>query len=322
MTQIAPAYRPSKNLAFSYAVFPDNIETGNADAYLIFPSNSTYAHPNTAARPIWYALLADGAGADAKGRVASQLAVEVVYKELIRAAGDDEDEILYHLEDAFKQAHLAIKRNAADDASLQDMAAAALAGALVQNRLYLAYAGDSCAYLVRNGVAVRLTLHAPAPLSRGHDAKAAAAYTSPPAHEPPASHPLLGQQEVAEVNSYLHNVAQLLEPQSNQRPSLTDYLELQADDVILFCSGALAATLADQEIAQIVMNHSIDEVAEQLIARARELQTDVNAAALVIEWKGEASFMNAAPPTRRRFKSSLYLSAAALLIGLLAVYYT
>ena len=321
MIQTAPAYRPSKNLAFAHATVPGNVEAGNANAYLIFPSNSTYERTSTRKNPIWYALLADGIGHGAKERVASKLAVESVYKELINADITDEDEILYYLEAAFQQANAELRRNAAEDPSLSDMAASMVAGAIAQNRLYLAYVGDCCVYLVRNGVATLLTLDAPDSISSPADALQAAEENGGLGQEQTNLQPLLGAHELIEINSYLRDVEQLSAQAAGQRLSLVDYLNLREDDVVLFCSRALAAALSEEEIAHAIATYATDEVAEQLLSQMESRNADAKAAALLIEWKGVAAVTRRAP-LRQVSRTPMYVTAAILFVGLIFVYLT
>ncbi|MCB0083184.1 MAG: LysM peptidoglycan-binding domain-containing protein, partial [Caldilineaceae bacterium] len=173
-------------------------------------------------------------------------------------------------------------------------------------------------YLVRNGVATLLTLDS---ISNSVDALQAAEENGGLGQEQTNLQPLLGAHELIEINSYLRDVEQLSAQAAGQRLSLIDYLNLQEDDVVLFCSRALAMALSAEEIAYAVTNHAADEVAEQLLSQMERRNADAKAAALLIEWKGLAPVVRRAPP-RQMSRTPLYVTTAILFVGLIFVYLT
>lgn len=109
-------------------------------------------------QPVW-AVVCDGMGGHAGGHIAAQLACSSLAKVLGESLRPDMGERSLHLllETAIENANSAIHRQAQAQPELQGMGTTIVAAVVQQNRLFLCHAGDSRAYLLRQGVAKAVT---------------------------------------------------------------------------------------------------------------------------------------------------------------------
>lgn len=115
-----------------------------------------------------FALLADGMGGHKGGQQASQMCLEEmrVRLEHLHApqaeTGEplslDEEELQSTLRRFIKETSLAVARRGAKDPNLHQMGTTLVVWTLVDNQVWLAHAGDSRAYLVRNKQIFQLTV--------------------------------------------------------------------------------------------------------------------------------------------------------------------
>ena len=101
------------------------------------------------------AIVADGMGGAPGGARASALAVAAFQFALLRRT---DQPITDRLESALQFAHRALAETAVHEPHLEGMRTTLVAAAVTGNQLYLIHAGDSRAYLVRNGSAYQLTV--------------------------------------------------------------------------------------------------------------------------------------------------------------------
>ncbi|QDT02417.1 Serine/threonine phosphatase stp [Rubripirellula lacrimiformis] len=109
-------------------------------------------------------LVADGMGGHAAGEKASSLAIETMVRRLLDSihAGlpaDDSDDTVFrkNLEELLKDAHSRILVESAHHADQRGMGTTLTMAYVIWPRLYVAHAGDSRCYLIRDGQAQPLT---------------------------------------------------------------------------------------------------------------------------------------------------------------------
>lgn len=120
-------------------------------------NQDTLAH-SAEGQPVW-ALVCDGMGGHAAGNIAAEIARETLVRALaggLRPAMS-ERAVRLLMETAAENANTAIFRRAEQEPALRGMGTTVVAAALLENTLYLCHAGDSRAYLLREGKAVALT---------------------------------------------------------------------------------------------------------------------------------------------------------------------
>lgn len=179
-------------------------------------------------------LVADGMGGVAGGGVASGLAVAAIRAAVIaevQAAGDlDAPGFATALRDALHVANARIHDEAAQDARYRGMGTTATLAGVLDGVVYLAQVGDSRAYLVRDGRAVRLTRDQ----SLVQDFVDAGVLT---------------EDEARNIED--GTLLQALGVTPRVKPELTAQ-ELRRGDVVLLCSDGLSRVVVDAEIAGAV----------------------------------------------------------------------
>lgn len=109
-------------------------------------------------------VVADGLGGAAGGDEASALSITSVeefvlncFKWFLRFEPGEHDELVRELREALQQADREVFRKARSDRHLAGMGTTLTMAYAVCDNLYIAHAGDSRAYLMRNGTLIRLT---------------------------------------------------------------------------------------------------------------------------------------------------------------------
>lgn len=191
-------------------------------------------------------VVADGMGGHLAGEVASEMAIEILRRELARPADDPSAA----LRAAIELANQEIWNEAARDAEKAGMGSTIVAAIVRGNQVYLANAGDSPAYLVRGGQTDQIT----------HD------------------HGLVAEQveagvireEDAEHHPFRHILTRCLGAEANVEVEVYPPRELQAGDVLVLCSDGLTEHVKKQEVAALVEAPDPDEAAKGLIEVANQ----------------------------------------------------
>jgi serine/threonine protein phosphatase PrpC len=191
--------------------------------------------------------VADGVGEHPAGRLASELALQVLEREMgVAAAGRS---MLTRLRRAFAAANLELYQKSLAVPSLHAMGTTLTATALVGGSLVTAHVGDCRLCLVRQGRLTQLTKDH----TWGWEAHDSGRLSRDEADRHPRRHELsrrLGQELIVPVD--------LL--------SMT----LRPDDVLLQCSDGLHAALSEQEIAELLLAHPPEAACRALVRRARQ----------------------------------------------------
>jgi protein phosphatase len=175
-------------------------------------------------------LVADGMGGVAGGGVASGLAVAAIIAE-VQATGElDAPGFAAVLRDALHVANTRIHDEAAQNERYRGMGTTATLAGVLDGVVYLAQVGDSRAYLVRDGRAVRLTRDQ----SLVQDFVDAGVLT---------------EDEARNVED--GTLLQALGVTRRVKPEITAQ-ELRRGDVILLCSDGLSRVVVDDEIGSAV----------------------------------------------------------------------
>lgn len=212
-------------------------------------------------------IVADGMGGLSEGKQASDMAVDIVLDRYYREFATDGD-VERSLREAFRAANEHIRALATS--SKRPMGATAVAAVISGPKLFVAHAGDSRAYRIREGRAQRLT----------QDHSWAEEITIPQGLPTDAiSH-----------SPYRHRVTRALglEPQlivdvNAQRDLAYD---VQVGDYILLCSDGLTTKVSDADIEKAFANLPSPEVAcGELIDLAKERETSDNITVIVAQVK-------------------------------------
>ena len=223
------------------------------------------------------AVIADGVGGEEGGEVASAMAVKTLVAGIVTSlsalAGAFEatlptsDEIDALLKDAMTAANHAVLGQAAADPHLKHMATTAVCALAIGDSLYVAWVGDSRAYLYTQGELRRLT--------RDHTEtqRLIDAGCLDPAR--------------ALWHPRAHRITRCLGETEGFQPDMTNH-RLSPGDIVLLATDGLTDVLGDSLIGQIVGlvaddRLSMDEAARQLVKAALLAYTSDNTSVLLFE---------------------------------------
>lgn len=191
-------------------------------------------------------IVADGMGGHLAGEVASARAIEVVEREL-RDATQDAPEALRA---AIERANLEIWVEAQHDATKAGMGCTVVAAILTGGQVFLANAGDSPAFLIRDGHAKQVT----------------------------NDHGFVAEQvragiltaEDAKFHMYRHVLTRCLGAEEHVDVELYPPLELKSGDMLVLCSDGLTEHVGPTEIAVYATEPDPEAAAQGLIKLAND----------------------------------------------------
>lgn len=223
--------------------------------------------------PLQLWVLADGMGGHAGGEIASRIAVETIPR-MVQTRLKSETSKHVQLDrfesilcQAIESANQAIRKEAAHDESLYGMGTTVVVVAITStpagHRAIVAHAGDSRAYLLRNGTLSLWT--------KDHslvEERLALNLITP---EQVRTHPLR------------HVLTKALGIDLRAHPTIQTY-PLQLSDLILLCSDGLTKMLTDQEIQNIVSQEGpyFESICQNLVTTANRLGGEDNTTVVLI----------------------------------------
>jgi serine/threonine protein phosphatase PrpC len=207
-------------------------------------------------------IVADGMGGHARGEVASELAVNEIRTAYYQDTSDDIAEALQHaVEHANTLLYAENKKLSAPDEKAGLMATTCVAVVLKDDRIYVANAGDSFAYVIRADQVLQI--------AEDHSLVAQLIREGSLTKEEARVHPqrnvitrCLGAHETVDV--YVAS-----EP-------------AQDGDILVLCTDGLHLLVNEEELRSIVLHYEPQESAQKLIERANELGSPDNVTALVV----------------------------------------
>lgn len=231
--------------------------------------------------------VADGVGGYAGGGVAATLAVETMSRFLlstlkwVSALGGPEAigaDMLEQLRLIVRWADAAVCEEAARNAALRQMGTTLTMAYRHGSFLYVAHAGDSRCYLLRNRILHRIT--------RDHTVV-----------DELVRHGLV-RAEDASQHVARHVITNALGPLTQGLQVDVHRVRLQAGDVVLLCTDGLTGVQSEREIASILLSSATPEKAcERLIQGANDRGGPDNVTAIVAHVEAGKS---APPPTRTK----------------------
>ena len=210
-------------------------------------------------------VVCDGMGGVVGGEVASQLAADVIWREMKATPPTKDPEVFARLlRRATRVANHDVHATARKEPGLRGMGTTVSAAGVVGDRLIVATVGDSRAYVLRQGVLVQVTQDqslASALLAAGHD-----------------------EHEAANAGSA---ILQALGVGDDVEPSLS-IIELRRGDRVLLCSDGLHGLVTDPAIAVLLSApHGVAESVALLVTAARAAGGSDNITAIVADVGGE-----------------------------------
>ncbi len=231
-------------------------------------------------------VVADGMGGHAAGEVASQMAVETLFRSYYANAALPLDEALSA---AIAAANARLVQQAETDQRQAGMGTTLVAGLLYGRDLLVANVGDSRAYLFRRGQLTQITQD----------------------HSWVAEQIAAGMLKPAEASRhpYRNVVTHSLGPDRDPTPDFF-HLTVEPNDRLLLCSDGLSNVLAHKEMEAVLAAYPPDDAADLLIANTLERGAPDNVTLALIAYVGAE-----APSHRRRW---FWLAVGLALFALLA----
>lgn len=210
-------------------------------------------------------VVCDGMGGVDGGEIASELAAQVMWREMRATPATRDPEVFARLmRRAARIANHDVHAMSRREPGLRGMGTTLSAAGVAGDRLVIATVGDSRAYVLRAGTLVQVTRDQSlqsALLAAGHD-----------------------EDEAASAGGA---ILQALGVGSDVDPSLS-IIELRRGDRVLLCSDGLHGLVGDPALALLVAEpHTVAESVKLLIAAARAAGGTDNITAIVCEVAGE-----------------------------------
>lgn len=269
----APTPRPP--LAFTLAAATDigRVREHNEDHLLVGDLDTRHRRELPEVAEAWTAdgdrgpllVVCDGMGGVEGGEVASELAAQVMWRELRNVPTVREPEVFARLlRRATRVANHDVHALGQREAALRGMGTTLSAAGIVNDRLVIATVGDSRAYILRAGALVQVTRDqslTSALMAAGHSAGVAASAGGA--------------------------ILQALGVNDDVEPSLS-IISLRAGDRVLLCSDGLHGLVGDPALALLLSEpHTVVQAVRLLIAAARAAGGSDNITAIVCEVRGE-----------------------------------
>ena len=210
-------------------------------------------------------VVCDGMGGVEGGEVASELAAQVLWREMKQTPATKDPEVFARLlRRATRVANHEVHAMARREPGLKGMGTTVSAAGIVGTRLVIATVGDSRAYVLRAGVLVQVTRDqslSSALLAAGHSADQAANAGSA--------------------------ILQALGVGADVEPSLS-IIELRRGDRVLLCSDGLHGLVGDPALAVLMSEpHTVAQSCTLLVTAARAAGGSDNITAIVADIAGE-----------------------------------
>ena len=216
-------------------------------------------------------VVADGMGGAAAGELASEMATDTIYAQMVKAWGEEQERtaqrFAHHLKEAVEVANSHIHSYATAHPEVRGMGTTTTAVGVFGDHVFLTQVGDSRAYLIRNGAAYQLTKDQSL-MQRLVEAGE------------------LTEEEAA--HSERRNIIlQALGPDAKVKVDLT-YQELRGGDVLVLCSDGLSGLVKKEEMAEIAGAESdLPAACDRLIALANARGGPDNITVILARFDGD-----------------------------------
>src|SRR5216117_2731350 len=216
-------------------------------------------------------IVADGMGGAAAGELASEMAAEAIYDEMVKTWGSEGEtrprRFASLLKEAVEAANVRIHSYAKAHPEARGMGTTTTAAGVLGERCYVTQVGDSRAYLVRHGQAHQLTKDQSL-MQRLVEAGE------------------LTEEEAAQ-SERRNIILQALGPDPRVKVDLT-HQDVRKGDVLVLCSDGLSGQVKNEEIAQIVSAApDVRTACERLIALANERGGPDNITVVLARFDGD-----------------------------------
>lgn len=245
----------------------------NEDRYAV----SSYTVSKDDAKPVVFAVVADGIGGHRAGEVAAELAVNYISQGVFESNAYKPIKIL---QEAIEDASQAIAAHSAGKAEQEGMGSTCACAWVIGNQLYTAHVGDSRIYLIRGDKIKRIT--------KDHtwvqEAMDKGIITTEQAHDHPNVHVIrryLGSIALPKVD---FRMWLLDEPETDDEANSNQGFKLETADIILLCSDGLTDLVWEDEILKIIRSKKeLKSAANVLVNTANERGGHDNITVILME---------------------------------------
>ena len=216
-------------------------------------------------------VVADGMGGAAAGELASEMATQAIYEQLLSTWGSEREltpqRFAFRLREAVEGANRQIHSYAVAHPEVRGMGTTTTAVGVLGDRFFLSQVGDSRAYLIRQGQAVQLTKDQSL-MQRLVEAGE------------------LTEEEAAK-SERRNIILQALGPDARVKVDLT-HQEARRGDTLVLCSDGLSGSVKKEEIAEIATHErDLQAACDRLIALANERGGPDNITVILARFDGE-----------------------------------
>src|SRR3989475_846794 len=216
-------------------------------------------------------IVADGMGGAAAGELASQMAADSIYDQMVRTWRSEKEatpqRFAYRLKESVEVANGQIHSYAKAHPEVRGMGTTTTAVGILHDHVYLSQVGDSRAYLIRNGQAVQLTKDQSL-MQRLVEAGE------------------LTEEEAAR-SERRNIILQALGPDPKVKVDLT-YQDVRKGDILVLCSDGLSGQVKRDEIAEaIARERDLQTACDRLIALANERGGPDNITVVIVRFDGD-----------------------------------
>ena len=225
------------------------VRSGNEDSFLLDFRRGVF-------------IVADGMGGHAAGEVASEMAVEIIAREVGTLKGLTDAETFDRLRASIRTANQAIYERTLAEVDKRGMGTTTTVLALTSNRYLIGQVGDSRAYLLRGGTLVQVT--------KDHS------YVQ---EQVDAG---LLTQEQARTHPYSNVITRCVGANEDVVPDVY-FGNLERGDVLLIASDGLTGMLEDDQLGRILTADGTPEVSiSRMIAEANRRGGLDNITAIIV----------------------------------------
>lgn len=281
-----------KELEYSagFASRPGRGRRHNEDDYTIFTTKEIGGFGETTVQTV---VIADGSGGGARGKVASRMAVQTVYQLVIN---NETTPIQQRLIQAVYEANGAIFRQALLEPQLANMRASLIAVAVSAGTLHIARVGDCQAFVIRGGLAYRVTSPTTIPQAVNM------AYNSngdAPALNWEEGNGLLGSSDRVDVRNDMIDINQAHtgHGQVRQMP-MVDHIQLLENDTIFICTRSVTDAINETQLGMAVTQFNTQDAINNLVEQVNQAGGKEDVTAILIQRQKSSTVVNVAPARR------------------------
>lgn len=231
----------------------------NEDRYAV----SSFHMSSEDARPVVFAVVADGIGGHRAGEVAAELAVNYISQGVAESNGKKPLKIM---ENAIHDASQAVAAHSASKLEQEGMGATCACVWIIEHKLYIAHVGDSRIYLARGEHIRRLTIDH----TWVQEAVEKGILDAEQARDHPNVHVIrryLGSVELPEVDFRLY----LEDGEADDESHGNQGYELEPGDMLMLCTDGLTDLIWDDEILKTMRSEpNLKSAAEALVELANQ----------------------------------------------------